>query len=288
MKTLITFSFFVAFLGTISSAQENTEATPTKADSTIAKSDTTRIQIGKTEVLVIEDKSEGGKTKVEINKVEKEKEPKNNKSSKADLIHWSGFELGVNTWINKDGNFGEPSGHNYLELNEAKSLAINLNMFEKSVRIIGDNLQLVSGLGLSWNNYRFRKDITLYSDSSIIGANYDEEDYRKNKLTVSYLTVPLLLEFNSSSEAKKSFHVSAGVVGGLRLGSHTKQVKADGTKLPKIKDDFNMNPFRYDATVRIGFGNYTVFGSYALNSMFRDGQGPELYPFTAGIVILNM
>jgi hypothetical protein len=39
--------------------------------------------------------------------------------------------------------------------------------------------------------------------------------------------------------------------------------------------------------VRLGYGVIDLYASYALNSMFKKGQGPELYPFTVGINLVN-
>jgi hypothetical protein len=103
--------------------------------------------------------------------------------------------------------------------------------------------------------------------------------------------VPLMLQFDTKKLHKKNtFHIAAGVVGSLKIGSYTKQVtEIDGTKFkPHTKDDFNLNQFRYAAMVRVGYGWFDVFASYSLNTLFKKGQGPELYPFTVGITLLNI
>ena len=112
---------------------------------------------------------------------------------------------------------------------------------------------------------------------------------KKNKLVASYLTVPLLLEFNTSQNADKTVHLAVGVIGGLRIGSHLKLVKEEGNRESKSKvfDDFNLNPFRYDATVRLGYRNFTVFGSYNMAGLFKDNKGPELYPVTVGLRVIG-
>jgi hypothetical protein len=112
---------------------------------------------------------------------------------------------------------------------------------------------------------------------------------KKNKLVASYLTVPLLIEFNTSQNPKKTVHLAIGVIGGLRLGSHVKLVKeVEGKETKtKLRNDFNLNPWRYDATVRLGFRNYTLFGSYGLPNLFKDNKGPELSPFTVGLRVVG-
>ncbi len=62
----------------------------------------------------------------------------------------------------------------------------------------------------------------------------------------------------------------------------------DGNKeKSKRHDEFNIEPFRFDATFRIGYQSYTLYASYALNTLFKENRGPSLHPFQVGINILN-
>ena len=104
----------------------------------------------------------------------------------------------------------------------------------------------------------------------------------------TYLRVPLILEvqFPSTIRAKRVY-ISAGVVAGLKLGSHTKVVyKADGGKSKdKNNDDFNISPFRYGVTARVGYGGFSLFGDYYFSPMFVKDKGPSLNPFTVGLAL---
>jgi len=239
-------------------------------ESNNSSDDTLRFNMGDKNVLVI-----GGKKKKK-------------KNSGKVQPHWAGFELGINGYLTPDRTMF-PKGYDFLELDLSKSVAVNLNFFDYGIRLYRRNVMLVSGLGLSYNNYRFRGDSILSNGPNGIYATGDLISYRKNKLTVSYLTVPVLLEFNTSQIAKRSFHVSAGATFGYRLGSHTKQVYSlEGKKYkPKTYDQFSINPWRVDATARIGFHNLTLFANYDMVHLFRDGKGPELHPFTAGITLVG-
>jgi hypothetical protein len=203
--------------------------------------------------------------------------------------HWGGFELGFNNYGRRAFSTELPPGYDFLELNTGKSIAVNLNLFDWKVKILNRHLMFVTGLGVTWNNWRFQSDRTLIENVSYVSANFDSIDYSKNKLTASYATLPLLLEFNSHEREKKSFHVGAGIIFGYRIGSHTKQVYEENGKTRKIKlyDDFNLDPFRYDATLRVGFREFTLFASYGLNRLFKKSEGPELHPLTFGLVLLD-
>jgi len=69
------------------------------------------------------------------------------------------------------------------------------------------------------------------------------------------------------------------------VGSHTK-VKMNGDK-SKNHDDFNINPFRYGATARIGYKGLNLFGTYYFSSFYKDNRGPMMNPFTIGIGLIN-
>jgi hypothetical protein len=175
-----------------------------------------------------------------------------------------------------------------MDLNYTKSTAVSLNLFEQNINLVNQKLGLVTGLGLTWNNYRFSKKNTILTDDGSFGGKFDEDPtrtYEKSKLVVTYLKVPLMLEFQTNGKMKaNSFHIGAGVVGGLRIGSHTKIVY-DGNR-SKDKGDFYINPFKADAIAKIGWGVINLYGTYSLTEMFRSNKGPEVYPFEIGISLL--
>ena len=95
-----------------------------------------------------------------------------------------------------------------------------------------------------------------------------------------------MLEFQIPvSGHSKKLYFSGGVVGGLKVGSHTK-TKIDGNK-SKDRGDFNISPFRYGATARFGYKGINLFGTYYFSTFFKNGRGPEMFPFTIGIGLMN-
>jgi len=206
--------------------------------------------------------------------------------------NWAGLELGINGYLNDAYGLDMPAGYEFLELNYNKSTNFNLNFFQQSVNLYHNHIGLVTGMGIHWNNYRFDNNVVLVADSSTIygyGLQTQGYDYEKSKLTLTYLVIPLLIEYQTNSRHEtNSFHISAGVIGALKMISHTKMVYTDandGTYKPKNYDDFHIPPFKLDATVRIGWGPINLFATYALTPLFRNGGGPELYPFTMGLIL---
>lgn len=205
--------------------------------------------------------------------------------------HWQGFELGVNGLLKVDNTLDMPDGYKNMELNYRKSTGVNINLLEQNFNLCRQHLGLVTGLGLSWNNYRFDDNVVLSTVNDNLKAEKDAtKDYEKSKLVVSYLTVPLMLEYQTNSKAKaNSFHIGGGVVGGLRIGSHTKVVYNDGGRQKdKERDDFYLAPFKVDAIAKIGWGKINLFGTYALTELFRENKGPQVYPFAIGICLTDL
>lgn len=210
--------------------------------------------------------------------------------------HWSGFEIGFNQLLVKDKISTDiPNGYDFLELNSGKSINVNINLFSHDFPLYKRYLMFTTGIGLTLNNYRFSSDKTLLSDTNrtVAGYDYDKNNerinYKKNKLAVNYVTIPLLIQFNSRLEFKKSIHVATGLLFSYKYNSHLKLVYTEDGNKEKSKrhDEFNIEPFRFDATFRIGYQSYTLYASYALNTLFKENRGPSLHPFQVGINILN-
>ncbi len=96
-----------------------------------------------------------------------------------------------------------------------------------------------------------------------------------------------MFEFNTSKNSDRSFHVAVGAIGGYKLSSKTlRTYEINGYEFKeKRKDDFNINPFKLDATARIGYGQFTMFATYSLTELFEPKKGPPVNPFTVGIRI---
>ena len=199
--------------------------------------------------------------------------------------HWAGFEMGINSFANVNYNGITP---NFMDLNHNKSCEVGINLLQYNIGFQKEkrNIGLVTGLGLTLNDYRFSNPYTIENSNGIVSpVELEEHGLSKSKLSTGFLTVPLLMEFQIPVKGHhKGFYISGGFLGGLKLGSHTK-VKLNGEKL-KNHDDFNINPFRCGATTRIGYRGLNLYGTYYFTPLFKDGRGPEMNPFTIGICLM--
>ena len=206
-------------------------------------------------------------------------------------VHWAGFEIGLNNYVNNDFSMSLSEANSYMDLNTGKSWNVNLNFIEYDLNLAGENFGVGTGLGIEFNDYRFdnqmpikKADNRIVVDSSYSNAGYNLE---KAKLTTTYITVPLIFEYQTQISNDNKFFISLGMIGGMKLGSHTKVVyKNQGDKnKDKERSDFFLSPFRYGYTFRAGYGFLKVFANYYDVPLFEKNKGPQLRPFTIGFML---
>lgn len=243
--------------------------------------DTVKIRVGRKTVVIAE--GHHG-TSVKYDKLDDEEYSRWTGHSPKFKGHWSFFEMGVNSFANVD--YAGYATENFMDLNHNKSMEVNINLFKISFGLQKkeNHIGMVTGLGLNFNDYRFSNPYTIKNENGyIVPVPLETAGLQKTKISTGYLTVPLLLEFQLPRES--GLWVSVGVIGGVKMGSHTK-VKINDIKT-KDHNDFNISPFRGGATARIGYKGINVFGTYYFTEFFKDGRGPVMNPFAIGIGILN-
>jgi hypothetical protein len=133
---------------------------------------------------------------------------------------------------------------------------------------------------MEMNNYRFARSIT-YVPGYPTEIIRDTINFSKNKLFAEYLSVPLMLNFNSNAaRPSKAFKMSMGIMGGYLVKARTKQISKERGKVKKV-DDFNLNKWKVSVTGDIGYGPFKLYGNFALTPLHD--YGLEQYPFSIGI-----
>ena len=242
-------------------------------------SDTSIVRIGKKDVKVIDHKSG---TEIIWGKDKRHKHDPDRFDG-----HWEGIDFGFNGFDKEDYSMYNSADKDFMSLNQGKSIEFNLNFYELNIGLAKNYVGLVSGMGFSFNNYRFDNDYTIAKGATRTEpVALNPNNLSKTKLAVSYLNVPVLLEFQIPVNHNEGrLFINGGIVGGVKIGSHTK-VKY-GDKKDKDRSGFNLNSFNYAATARIGYNDISLFAKYSLTPLFQTGKGPDLTPFTIGISFLD-
>jgi hypothetical protein len=209
--------------------------------------------------------------------------------------HWSGIVFGINGFMNSEFMLKSPTGYGYFDLNTWRSWSVNINFAQFSVPLIKNNFGLVTGLGLELNNYFFRhyNNIQLNKITGVIeewDVKNEYDNIRKSKFTTTYLTLPLMMEYQVRGTGKRLFYMSGGVIGGWNIHSARKikyEVDGNKQKLTIRGGRLNINDLRVGATFQIGSRDKSglssgLYATYYFTPLFETDKGPELYPVEAG------
>lgn len=268
---------------------EVNEMTVERDENDMRPGDTTKFNFGNKKMIIID---EDGHKKDEVE--DKEDSHFNGnffKRKNKTKIYWAGVNIGVNGYLNNEYGLNIRDEFR-MDLNYGKSWFVDINFLEFSVPIVKKYMHLVTGMGFEFTNYRFDlkvKPIPGHTEFFLMQPD-TSSSLVKTKLSSTYFQIPLLLQFDTKKIAKNNtFHLSLGVIGGVRVETHSKQVYKYGKTIDKDKsfDKFDMAPFTAAATVRIGYGPVNLFATYNFTRMFKSNYSPELYPFTIGITLLN-
>jgi hypothetical protein len=155
------------------------------------------------------------------------------------------------------------------------------------------------GLGIGTTNMYFKKmevDLTAGSSKLPFNSLDSSNHFKKYKLTTAFLEVPLELRFTADPEkSNRSLKAAIGLKVGTLLNAHTKgktlEDKNDqglNSYTAKESSKRHFNTTSVAATARVGYGNFSVFGSYQFNNLFKDGVAPEIKPFQIGICLSGL
>lgn len=205
--------------------------------------------------------------------------------------NWAIVDLGFSNF-NDQTNYGSAETQAFapgltkdgIKLRTAKSVNVNIWFFMQRLNVISHVVNLKYGLGLELNNYHFDdKKVHFEKNPTLITLDPDYADLKKNKLAADYLTVPMMLNFNFTPGRNRGFGFSAGVSAGYLYSSRQKIKGPEGKS--KLKDDFNLRPWKLSYIGELNLGPVKLYGSYATKSMWE--KGFDHTPYNVGIRLSN-
>lgn len=166
-----------------------------------------------------------------------------------------------------------------FNLRTGKSVNTNIWIFRQKWGMTQNRvLKLTYGVMLELNNYRFDTDLrTSYKKGSDPYVFRDSISFSKNKLALDYVTVPLMIGFDTKP-GRGGFTMSAGVSIGYLYSSRNKQISAERGK-QKIKGNFDIEPWKFQYIGEIGVGPVMLYASYSPQTMYKTGLDHMPYNF---------
>jgi hypothetical protein len=198
-----------------------------------------------------------------------------------------------------DLGFNLPSEKNGFNTNPFGSRTLNLYYYY-DIQIGKSDFSIHPGFGLGLERYKFNNNKTL----GYTGPNEDilqmvlvstilpnASSLKRTGLITNYIDVPLEVRFSGNpDDPGHTFKVSLGFKFGVLYDSFTKIKYREDSETKKLKDkqNFNLNPIRYGALFRIGFGSFSAFANYTISPLFKNGEGPDkavINNFTVGLTL---
>jgi hypothetical protein len=271
-----------------------------QSDTNKVFSQTDTVRIGRIVIIKNESNTEGVHKKIIISN-------RNSKKAFSKVsTNWLVFDFGFSNYFDKTdyGNTGDflynrqgsaPLGKSDFNLNTGKSLNVNLWFFMQRINLIKKNVNLKYGLGIEYDNYRYKTSSnlsylekntylnSLQAPSPVVIR--DSISFSKNKLALNYITVPLMLNFiTNSANTKKGLSLSMGLSAGYLYGVRNKQ-KSEERGKEKNRGDYDLERFKLSYIAEMGLGPVRLYGSYSPNSIFS--KGLVMKPYTIGIRLSN-
>ena len=155
------------------------------------------------------------------------------------------------------------------------------------------------GVGVSSSNISFKNmNVDLKSNATLLPftAVDSTNHFKKYKVSTSYLEVPLEFRYMAKpSEPNKSLKAAIGFKAGYLVNAHTKGKtlvdKNNNTVNSYIEKENSkkfINSTRFMGTARIGYGIISVFGTYQLNGLLKEGTGADMKLFQVGLTISGL
>lgn len=157
-------------------------------------------------------------------------------------------------------------------------------------------LSVAIGPGIGTDNIFFENTNIDLKNRREIEFNRDTiTQYKKYKLQTGFLEVPIELRYSSNpANMNSGFKAAIGAKVGTIIDAKTKakvdkDADGDGGYVYKVKDKQFFNSYRLAGTLRLGYGNFTAFGTYTFTEVFKEGQGPlGIRPWTIGLTLSGL
>ena len=194
------------------------------------------------------------------------------------------FDLGYTTLID-NGSFTLSPKNDFLSYRAGKTSNVGFELVEFGYRF-NQNFKMSLATGFDWTLIRLKQNITIQKNAPTLTYVTDNANYSKNRLSSTYLRLPLNFEFRTKENSGgKRLTWVVGPEAGLLLGGRVKQISAESGK-QKIDDDYHFTRLRYGGFTRISYGWAGIYAKYYMNDMFENSPAQAgLRNFAFGLTL---
>ena len=162
------------------------------------------------------------------------------------------------------------------------STNVNIWLVQQKLNLYKQKYYFKYGIGFEMFNYYYANGV-IFRNNDKMYISLNDTDYKKNKLYINYLTVPLILSRTYKFKKIQDINVAGGVNIGYLLNARNKQI-SDALGKKKYDGDFNFNDYKMSGVFQIGIGDVKFYGTAALtNTIDKATSNQSFYPYTFGI-----
>jgi hypothetical protein len=160
-------------------------------------------------------------------------------------------------------------------------------------------LSMAFGPGISSDHILFDKTYVGIKDPTQTLRFTDQSDtnhFKKTKLNTTYLEAPIEFRYTANPlNSDKSFKFAIGVKVGTMINAHTRNKDLENKSgntlnsytLKETSKKF-FNTTRLVGTARVGLGHFSLYGSYQVTTLFKEGVAADIRPFSVGLTISGL
>jgi len=199
------------------------------------------------------------------------------------------IQLGHLTWTNKPDSI------------KTKGLprTLNIYMLINFPFKTNPHWSVALGPGIASDNMYFDK-MTVGIKDATSGVRFhdvsDTSHFKRYKLSTNFLEVPVELRYRfNPDDDRKSVKIAIGAKVGTLLNAHIKgkilQNKSDQTLNDYTLKESSKQFFskqRLSVMGRAGIGSFSLFASYSVTPVFKEGLGPGVKPLTIGLTLSGL
>ena len=200
------------------------------------------------------------------------------------------IQVGIDNWSGKNDSI------NTTGLSRSFNMYLMFDFPMKN----NPHMSVAIGAGIGTSNIYFKDtyiDISGSLGNRLTFNNVgDTNHFKKYKLLTTYLEAPVEFRYMMRPlTPKKSWKFAAGAKAGLLIGASTKGknlLNSAGNSInnyiQKEKSKRYFNTARIALLGRIGYGAFSVFGTYQVNAFVKEGFGPDVRPYSVGLTISGL
>jgi len=193
---------------------------------------------------------------------------------RADRIDRLGIDVHWNSWYDKTDDI------------KVKPSSIGISVYGFFDMPMNKKSTVSLGLGYGYMAHNVKMNGLISTDSTADGNYFtsltphdSSYNYKTNRMTMNTVFIPLELRIRKNGNNRFRFY--PGVYIGYTFNPHTKTIDDSG----KYKDyNFaDLDPFRYGASLKIGFNWLLLTGYYSLKPVFSNEKSTKIAPFGVGL-----